>query len=765
MNNIFYAFKQVFRLRWLNLIKIVSLALGICVSAVLMCMVAWERSFDNFWAQPENLLYMEMNYICANDPDMDGTDDKCPPGLAPEIAQNIPSVEAATRFRFAIPFNYLIDDKPFSLMTYFADTSFFDVLQIKILDGEDPKEILKTPGKVIISQKTATLLFSDKDPLGKQIRDNENVYTVCGISQDLPKNSYLDNPQIIIGTDIPVFLDGNTAWFTLLRTCNKTNIKNLNTRINTHLEPLFRDWEGTNITFHVNQLHNYGKQYNTGRHAIFSILTFALLLISGLNFALLSISSLTSRAKEVGVRKAAGARISGIFSLIIFETIIYVLSAAILSVIILWGVEPQLEHITGNYEDIFAFANLWAAGLVLVVLVLIAGVIPAWIFSRIPVTQVFKRFTSNNLLGKRILLFIQFTASVFVFCFMFIILHQYQISIRRDLGYDKEKLICVNVYNTTETQKQAIIAEISSDSRVEAVTLSSGVLYSGFSGIAVSMEAGNHEPLYARWIGADSLFFKTHSIPILLGSTHLTATYDDAGNVIVNQALIEKLNITGNPIGQVFYKQYAPATIVGVCGNFESVWGGLQPIVITANHSLLANILTVRVNDVNKDMMETIKGKMEPFYQNSVPPELSIYSENIFKELGGVRMFRDLLIMASICLLLITIMGILGYVNMETRRRTKEIAIRKIHGSTTLEIIWKIFRGLLLISLLSAAVAIPLAYIIGSYWQQEFPQKGELSWILFAGATIIVVLTIAICTVLQTWRSANANLARTIKSE
>jgi putative ABC transport system permease protein len=689
--------------------------------------------------------------------------------LAPYIAQNIASVEFATRFRFPVPFSYLVDDKPVSLMTYFVDDSFVDVLQIKMITGENPKAILKNPGNIIISEKTASILFPEENPIGQQIRDSENIYTVCGICKDIPKNSYLDNPQVIIGTkEIPEFLGGNTAWFTLLRTSKNTNLRELNTQINTLLEPLFSDWydEGTGkITFRANHLHNYVKESEAGSHAMLSILAFALLLIAGLNCALLSFSSLTFRAKEVGVRKTAGARAAGIFSLIMWETFFYVLAATLLAACLFWGFKPHFEHIIENYEDIFAIENLWAVGVILVTLIVISGIIPAWIFSKTPVTQVFQRFTAHRFLGKSILLFIQFTASIFVICFLFIILQQYYTSSSRDCGYDKDKLIWTRIHNTTEAQREALIAEICSDSRVEAVSLSSGPLFYGFSGIAASMEQESNEPFHVRWLGVDSSFFKTHGIPILYGSNNLTATYDKGGNVVVNQALLDKLNITGNPIGQVIYKQYAPATIVGVCGNIETLWQGLQPMVLTANESVLTGTLTVRVKEVNTNIVETIKEKMKPFYQNAVAPEVNIYSENIDNQFKGVRMIRNQVIIASIFLLLITIMGILGYVNMETRRRTKEIAIRKIHGSTTAEIIRKSSLTLILIALLSATVAIPFAYIYGSYFQQEFPVKANLSWYLFACATLLVVITIAVCVVLQTWRAANANPAKSIKSE
>jgi putative ABC transport system permease protein len=319
----------------------------------------------------------------------------------------------------------------------------------------------------------------------------------------------------------------------------------------------------------------------------------------------------------------------------------------------------------------------------------------------------------------------------------------------------------------TETQKQALMAEINAESCVEAVTLNDEGFWLKFMNLSVFLEPNDENTVRVKWSATDSMFFKTYGIPILVGSSHLTANSEKGGNVVVNQAFLEKLDITDNPIGQVFYYQKnLPATIVGVCGNFESILDGLQPIVITlGNYVDNAGIITIRVNEVNKKTIEAIQEKMKPVYQNDVMPEILTYSDQISDMFRDIKMFRDKIILSSFFLWLITIMGILGYVNLEIRRRTKEIAIRKIHGSTVLEVIWKISRGLLFMALIAATVAIPLAYILGSRWQQEFALKTSLNWYLFVGAVFIVMLTIAICAALQTWRTARANPARAVKSE
>jgi putative ABC transport system permease protein len=768
MKNLTSALKQVFRLRWMNLIKIVSLALGFAISVALMCRVAWFNSFDNFWQDVENLQILEQRYAWVHSGEQDKSD-RCFSALAPEIASKIASVTSATRFSTPWARNFLVNENQFSLILCNVDSSFFDVLKMKMITEGNPKEILEKRSNAIISEKTAKTLFPDGNILGKEIRRGKDIYTVSGVFQDIPEKSLLPTIQIIIGKDLPFIFDDNDSYFTFIRTYPKTNLQELNCEVNELLAPRYENFVdalGVQISFRVSNIHEYSQrnEFDTKGAAM----VFILLLITGLNFALLSISSLITRAKEVGVRKASGARASGIFSLIIWETVIYVTMAALLAGALLWGLKPQLDEMFGKFDNIFAFENLWGVGVVLIGLIIFAGIIPAWIFSRIPVTQIFQRFTSNRSHWKRILLFIQFTASILVICIMLISMRQYQIVIAHHYGYDQEKLIWMQMEQTTEAQLQTLLLEIESDSRVEAVSLNTQAVWNGFTGNFATRTLEDAEPIYTKCLGADSTFFKVHGIKMLQGTPHLTGYWETAGNVVVNQAFLNALKIEGNPLGELFYDgQYekVPFTIVGVCDNFEPLGDGLLPLVIMARDTNWFTIVTIRVNEVTAGVVAMIQEKLKLCYPNKVVPEVKICSDTIYWYFHRLRLDGDIAVFASICLLLITIMGVLGFVNLEIRRRTKEIAIRRIHGSTALGIIWMVSRELLFIALAATPVAIFLAYFFGKRWLRDFSVKAELSWYLFAGATLIIVLTIALCTIIQTWRTANANPARAVKTE
>jgi putative ABC transport system permease protein len=767
MNNLYYALKQVFRLRWMNAVKIISLALGFAVSVALMCRMAWSHSHDNFWHEVENLQVLKQHYFWLNT-ENEQNDSRCFSAIAPEIASTFPSIEAATRFQYPSSRYYMVNEKQITLHTYFVDTSFFNVLKIRMIKGGNPNEILENRSQVIISQKTANMLFPDEEALGKELRRTNNTYIVGGICEDMPENrSFLPNTQIIIGADLPVIYDENDSFYTLFRTLPGTNLPKLEQEINALLEPRYKNFindYGVKMSFHASNIHDFSKVLDI--KAI--IVAFALLLISGLNFALLSLSSLVSRAKEVGVRKAAGASSSGIFALIIWETVIYVSTAALLACVLFWSLQPEIEEMMGSYQNLFSFENLWAVGLVFVMLILIAGVLPAWIFARIPVTQVFQRFVSNRTYWKRIMLFIQFTASIFVISIMFFSLRQYQTLINHHYGYDKNNLVWVYLGSRdfTEIQLQTLVTEIGSDSRVEAVNVSNFVIWhTGFNGTKVAREPNASDHLYVQGFHTDTSFFSAHGIKILQGNNNITANFTTGGNIAVNQNLLDLFEIQGNPIGEVLYNENMAYTIVGVFQSFEALEEEVKPLIIFARDTSWYPYLIIRVNEVTADVVETIQEKLKEHYLNTFVPEVQVCSESILRNFERLRLDGKIAIFASVCLLLITVMGIIGYVNIEIRRRTKEIAVRRIHGSTAAGIIWKISRELLVVALLAASIAIPLAYLLGRRWQQDFVVKAPLDWYLFVGSAFVVVFIIALCTIIQTWRTANANPSKSIKLE
>lgn len=773
MNNLYSALKQVFKARWINFTKVIVLALGITISSALLCRVAWEQSYDTFWSDVDNLHQMQMNFQNVEEPNDDrGMSMQCFPALAPEIQDKLSSVTAATRFqKIHAKAIYKIGERDVSLGQYKVDSSFVDVFDITIIEGESAKQVLSSPSSVMISRRAAEKISPEGSALGTQIMTGGKPYTITAIFEDIPRNSTINNVELIQWRFVPMIWDGNDSWHTYIRTVEGTTDEQLSADINELLAPRYADWEqtiGQILTFRTRNITAHFAEVADDMDLIMSVLAIGILLIAGLNFALLSISSLTSRAKEVGVRKAAGSSTMGIFSLIIFETIIYIILALIVAATIMWVAKPQLETIMGLYADVFSLGNLWAVGVVLVLLIMISGVIPAIIFARIPVTQVFQSFVAGRSSWKKALLFVQFTCSILIICFMFIIDGQYRTMANFNVGYDQEKLLIVELKGLEETQINSIINDVQSHSGVQSTSLCDSPLFYGLSGQMFSAEKGGSQRS-ARILLADTAFFKTFGIDISEGVAENRASVfgSGGGDVVVSREFLPFIGIEGNPVGALFYTNNAVYRIAGVCDNFQtsSALGLVQPVVIYSRQDTWSTLLVVRSHSVTKELMQSVQKTVDKFYPTVTPPTVKIYRDELMQNYSDTQMFKDGVIVASIILLIITIMGITGYVGIETKRRSKEIAIRKVHGSTAREIIILIIRSLLIIVVIASAVAIPLAYILGGFWQSEFTLKVPLSWIMFAGGTIIIATTVLLCATAQSWKIATSNPARSIKSE
>lgn len=159
---------------------------------------------------------------------------------------------------------------------------------------------------------------------------------------------------------------------------------------------------------------------------VMTILAIAILLIAAFNYVLISLSSLARRAKEVGVHKCNGAANSTIFGLFLNETVLLILLSVVLTGGLMYLFRDFVEEIAvAKLLSLFTVQNLWVPGMVVLSVLLLAGILPAWVFSSIPVTQVFRRYTERNTSWKRPLLFVQFVGVSFIFCFLLVVLCQY----------------------------------------------------------------------------------------------------------------------------------------------------------------------------------------------------------------------------------------------------------------------------------------------------------------------------------------------------
>lgn len=771
MKNFLYALRQVLKMRWSNGMKLLSLVLGITISSTFMCRVAYEQSFDNFHpdVQRLNILYMHYN-INGKD---HGFQRQCLAPIALELRAKMPNVIAATRFQGYGYSWFLKDNVPNSLCVAEIDTSFFDVFRFPVLSG-NPKHILSQPSGMMLSKKTAEKLYPNDNPIGKQLVKGNKIYTVEGIFEDIPGNSHLDLIEGVVAGVYREDWDGGDNSYTYFRTKDDATPQELTTAINKLLAPRFATWKDDNIVvdFEVDNIRGEFAYKVKEIDLIMTLLSLIVILVAGFNFALLSIGSMAGRAKEVAAHKASGASFWDVFWMMLWECLIYVVLAVILAAMLMWMFKVQMEAMVGLYSEVFALQNLWGIGVVLLAMVCVGGVLPAVLFAKIPVSQVFRRFVGGKVRWKMALLFIQFTATIFVICFLGVMFGQYNTLMTNDLGYKYDKLIHTQLADMNENDYTLIYNELKKLSEVEDVTFSNSLIpYSGGGYIIQDINTGT-DLFSCDLMAVDSNYIKMHGIELLEGvSTPVMGNYSDTTNIVlenivVNQEFIRRLGVTGNQLSdfKMFNQMFH---ICGVVEDFQtaSLRSTISPLMISCRSAKRTSCyVTIKLKELTTGNVEIVQKTLRGLFPTK-GFSIKSYKETIAWMYVDAQMFRDGVFVSTVFLIIISVMGIVGYVSNEVKRRSREIAVRKVYGSSSASVVLLIMKNLLILTAGAACVSVPSAYIVALGWQSEYIVKMPLYWWIFAGAVIFIVAVIAICVLIQTWRIANENPVESIKSE
>ncbi|MFR4937907.1 MAG: ABC transporter permease, partial [Bacteroides xylanisolvens] len=240
-------------------------------------------------------------------------------------------------------------------------------------------------------------------------------------------------------------------------------------------------------------------------------------------------------------------------------------------------------------------------------------------------------------------------------------------------------------------------------------------------------------------------------------------TLKKQNDLLVNEELVRLMKWTDGAVGKTVND--IQGTIVGVFRDIRnnSFYGSQSPIVLigdeNANHAF-----DVRLKEPYNENLKRLNEFVENTYPNiSLRFILVDYMvKDIYKD---VYRFRNSVWITSAFILLIVIMGLIGYVNDETQRRSKEIAIRKVNGAEASHILGLLTRDILYVSVISILVGTTVSYFAGQAWLDQFAEQIDLNPLLFAATALFVQLLIVICVVLKAWHIANENPVNSIKAE
>ncbi len=786
MRQFFWAVRYVTARPATQIVKIVSLTLGLAVGLVLMAKVAFERSENNFFPDKQRVYQVTAVYP-ANEGSASAVDEGplLTPPVAAYLADNIPAVESATKTMNSMVWRggeFFYDENFHTLRAIFADEHLFEVLDYGMVKG-DAKQALAGSDAILLAESAAERIFGEADPIGQTVLFNKiTPLTVRGVFRDVSRNASvwfeaimpMNSTGRITGYTVSQDnWDGNDSFYTYMKLREGAKIEDVEPLI----QPLFeasplKGWiDMFSMRLGVHRIDKTYEWRDDGNIQYLLVgLAFLVLFIAAMNYVLVAIGALEKRVKAIAMQKCNGASSSGIFGEFLIETALLILISLGLAVGLLWAFGSQIESQTGESVATLFAPQQWARlGVVVVGFFLVAGVIPGRIFSRIPVAHAFKRLKAGKQWWKQSLMFVQLLCATVVLVFLIIAVRQYRLVSNRDMGYEWKNIAAVDVTNINRTRWEAL------ESRLEALPYVEGVAYAGheipvgMSGQTVTIP-GTEDVISSRIMRIQPGFLELMGIGLAAGQDFNQSPSENR-KVIINRRLARMLGWDATTaVGQVLNGQ---AEVVGVTEDFMNVgWAGdrIQPIMLSQmalpEEEIWSNHISlhVKLGELTVQNMEALRKELEKLLPDQTV-EPATYEELILNTSESVRRIKNLVMSTAVIICLITLAGLVGYVNDEVRRRRREIAIRKINGATAGQVIGMVARSLVVVAGVALGIGMAGAWFAGRSFLMNFPTRVTMGMGSFVAGAAAVVLVVAATIVARSWSAANENPSITIKTE
>lgn len=645
---------------------------------------------------------------------------------------------------------------------------------IDVLRG-DPLHELQQKDVVFLSDRLAQKMFGDEDPIGKVISyDKQLQLTVKGVYAALPENSTM-NPEAVISIVSAWSRDwaensweGGDSFFQYIRF--RPGVKVDVEKFNARLEAVIQNYlpqdgkDNSSYTSIVKPLRDVYRGDDAVRrmNAITLILGLAILFIAALNYVLISISSLSYRAKAVGVHKCNGASGGTVFSMFLLETGIIILLSLILVAFLLLNFREMIEEMLEvRLTSLFALGRIWVPLSVIGILFLIGGVLPGRMFSRIPVSQVFRHYTEGKKGWKRPLLFIQFLGVAFICGLMCVIMAQYHYVLSKETGYDARRIATSDINFESDSERDAARQFFRGLPYVEDVESASYPPCIGMSGMRILNESGQS-------LFSSRYCVETENYPKMMGMAMKEGRMARERNeAVVNETFAKTMRWGDDVVGRIVHQgntNLGDLRVVGVLKDFHtaSFYVSQQSLIVRCGrfggciHVRLKEPFAENLRRLNTEAATAFPTKTVDFYS------LEFEMQDAY---GVVRVFRDATILAAVVMFFVMLMGLIGYTTDEVRRRSKEIAIRKVNGAESSTILEMLSRDVLWVATPAVIMGTIGSWYVNGIWMDLFAIQVPLGWPVYVLVGIANLLIITVCVIWKAWRIANENPVQSIKSE
>jgi len=772
MNEIYLkiALRNIKRYSVHSILNISGMAIGLACAILILLWVQDEWSYDRHFEHADDLYRVIEK---QNSPGGEVT--LFAPTLsavAPALKIEYPEIIRSSRIMHT-PLTLKKGDEFIEETVVAVDKDFLKMFNIRFVRG-DINTALNDRHNIVITEETAHKYFGNDDALGKTLPSRGFLVTVTGVVKPLPLNSHI-RFDFLISTDY--FVESGApvnSWedrgrsYSYIELVKGTDSKLVDQKIQNFIKKHKKGADAELLLQNIKKIHLYSSRkysYDIVGHgdityvAIMGLIAFFILLIACINFMNLSTAQSVQRAREIGVRKVAGANKQKIIAQFLGESLLIVSVATIIAMILVELLLPGYNTLIGKQLDVDYHRVGLYVGLIAIVLFcgLLAGSYPAFYLSSLNPSDIIKGVINKdpgNAKFRRVLVIFQFTLSIALIVCTLIIGNQLSYMQNKKLGYNKDNIgYFMFPIRPGDPKLEALKKELSNNPDILRVT-------KGYSPMNLEATSGGYnwagkkagdDVLFHR-LDTDEDYAKTFQLELKEGRFFSSEFPSDNTAAVINEKAAEAMGLK-NPVGEVLTTpRGAKLTIIGVLKDFhiQSLHYKIEPLLMKKGES---NNLFVKMKSDHVPATVEFINKTFKSFNPGLPLDfhfLDVDFDNLYRtEQRMSKIFRYFSLLAII----ISCLGLIGLSLFMTELRTKEIGIRKVNGAKSLEIFALLSKEYMLWVLISILIATPVAWYAMHRWLENFAYKTNLSWWIFA-LTGLLALGIALLTV--SWQSMKA---------
>jgi len=792
-------------------VNILGLSLGITCCVLIFSYVHHELNYDNYHKDSDRIYRVE---FYRSMPTGDFYSNSVAGPVGPMLAESSLLIEKQGRLipPFENSRNVLVqngEDRYFETDIYFADQQIINIFNYKLLFGDTHKALTET-NSVILTKSMAMKYFGQTDVVGKNLNIEIDYdwyipvvredFIVSAVIEDSPSNTHIPVSMLLSMSTLSKHLPWiDEYWrdhhrkYTYVKLAETAKISDLESQLKQlaetaydhyrqitgrewldyymYLQPIIKIHMDTNVKYKIIPSGNW---YQI---KIYSLIALVVLLIGCLNFINISVSIGIKNIKHMGIRKIIGARKYQLILQCFIESFVYAVMSFLLASCLVELMLPLFNQLTGSQMQLIAFFNykviLSSVGLLLLIIFL-SGSYNAFVLTNARSCNILRGrilTQGKGSLLQKTLVVIQFTVILAFLTSSFFIYKQLEFMRGSNLGFDKEQKIVVPFkthLDRLRNDKENIKSAFTDIPSVTGATVSSGVP-GQMSGGYYLRTADNPEE-DANWFNVltiDSHFIDEFKLNILAGKKF---EMNADNGYIINETGMKLLgfNSPHEALGQEYFSHYHRLTkpITGVIRDFH--FKGMQekvtPLVLDIEKSLY-NTLTLSVTQGN--LQNTIKQIKKTFDDEFpfTPFSFTFLDEDFDKLYKHESLIGMVVGIVSLLGITIAAFGLLGLVSFFIVQKTKEIGVRKVLGSSIIQLVSLFSARYIQHIFLSMILAFPLSWWLISSWLRGFAYQINMSALPFIlSGTITLIASFSVISV-RCLKAANTNPVEALKHE